>query len=346
MNAPRLSRSFLLVLCAGLLIMPASRASGRSPDLLELVPSDATAVGVIHLTDLRTSPLAPTFLDETDRVAKHGEAEHFLEESGIKPGKDVDTIVFSLRSSGKIGDADAEVLIALEGRFQVKILGSALLSRGCKLQTNPKGAYYLLPEKNVSFDKEKGHPGGVMAIVDSHLILLGSESAVVSALARRSAGGSSGFSVGQGIGRELHRVKQDATAWVLVDTSKQEQLQQTAGLQEHPKHGDDSPVSGMVSAMKNIQLLVVEAGIQKEDLMFSLTGLTSDEPTRDLMEDTLHGMMAIWRLAVNEKSPEMLPVLRKFTIVKDEAGVSISGAIPMELLNKMIDERCKNHTKT
>ena len=61
--------------------------------------------------------------------------------------------------------------------------------------------------------------------------------------------------------------------------------------------------------MKSVTLFVFHATTRGESVELSATGLSADAETRGLLEDALKGVVAMWRLAVHEKSPELVPIL-------------------------------------
>jgi hypothetical protein len=62
------------------------------------------------------------------------------------------------------------------------------------------------------------------------------------------------------------------------------------------------------------------------------SAVSSDEETRSMIEDMLRGMLATWRLAVQDKKPELLPVLRRFAVTQRAGAVTIEGSIPGAML--------------
>ena len=74
--------SFAALAFASALALPAA-ASSAGDDALSLVPADAASVGVIHVADLRTSPLAARLFSDTDHISVAGDAQHFLDEAGF-----------------------------------------------------------------------------------------------------------------------------------------------------------------------------------------------------------------------------------------------------------------------
>ncbi|HEY5611220.1 MAG TPA: hypothetical protein VIL97_08425, partial [Thermoanaerobaculia bacterium] len=119
------SRFSLLTLALALIVAPAAFAGS----LLSLVPEDAATVGMVRLSQLKASPLSGKLFGDTDKITTDGDAARFMEEAGLEPTKDVDTILVAV--APKKDDAkDGEVLVAFEGRFEVDRLSAAIAARG------------------------------------------------------------------------------------------------------------------------------------------------------------------------------------------------------------------------
>src|ERR1035441_9469903 len=99
---------------AATLALPATASSGD--DALALVPADAASVGVIHVADLRTSPLAARLFSDTDHLSVAGHAQHFPDEASLNPKEDVDLVVAAGSPKGA-GGSDGWGLVLFEGRF-------------------------------------------------------------------------------------------------------------------------------------------------------------------------------------------------------------------------------------
>ncbi len=87
--------------------------------------------------------------------------------------------------------------------------------------------------------------------------------------------------------------------------------------------------------MKSVSLLAVQAVVHGDSVDLSATGLSSDAENRGLIADSLRGMLAMWRLAVAEKSPELVSVIRRFQIEDDAESVSIRGTLPGSFLRTL-----------
>ena len=309
---------------ASVLALPAA-ARGGSDDALSLVPADAATVGVIHVADLRSSPLAARLFSDTDHISVAGDAQHFLDEARLNPKEDVDLVVAAGSPKGA-GGSDGWGLVLFEGRFDPARLSQALVERGATRKSTPAGEYLLLKNEHADAPSRGNGPAGI-AFASTHLVIAGSESAVVTALAQRSAGGT-GFASGAGLGRHLSRIDSGASAWALVDVSRIPAKDAAATL---------------VSSMKSVQLLALQATAKGDALKLNATGVVSDDETAGLMEDALRGVLAAWRLAAQEKSPETVSMLRKFTVTRDKSSVSISGTLPGPAVRALAE---KKHAQT
>jgi len=323
-----------LVLTLAVLALPAA-ARGGSDDALALVPADAVSVGVIHVADLRSSPLAARVFSDTDKLTVDGDAAHFLAEARLNPKEDVDTVV-AAGSPKAAGGSTGWGLVLFEGRFDAAALSTAIAGRGAVLKSTPAGDYYLLPDKGANAAR---HEQGAIAFASNHLVIAGNEASVVAALAHRSAGGTA-FRSGAGLGRHLGRIDSGASAWALVDVSRLPAKDASARHAHVQAEGNGMDAAAtLVSSMKSVSLLALQATAKGDALKLNATGLASDEETAGLMEDALRGVLAAWRLAAQEKSPETVSMIRKFTVSRDKATVSISGTLSGAAMRALAEKK-------
>ncbi|HTY40710.1 MAG TPA: hypothetical protein VMH79_02425 [Thermoanaerobaculia bacterium] len=325
MNARRLASRLVLVLTLAALGVADAFAVRRTEDPLGLVPADAATVAVLHWNELRSSPLGAQVFAQMDGMSTDGDGARFLRETGLTPSRDIDTVVLAMSRRG--GDATGDALVVFEGRFDLVRMGTALTARGATLQKGPAGAYYRLAS---------GHGGndGAVALVNGGLLIAGSEAAVVGALGRRESGGDGGLLSGQGLGKSLGRVDRDASAWALVDLTRLPSTTHHAARVD-VESPEDGQVRAIAGAMKSVSLLALQATVRGDAVDVSATGLTTDAESRQLLEDSLRGVLAMWRMAIQEKSPELVAVLRAFKVESDADGVSISGTLPASFLKSM-----------
>jgi len=320
-----MKRAAVILVTLALSASPA--LAGGSNDALSLVPPDAASVGLVRLDELRGSPLAAKIFEETDRITCDGDAARFLEETGLRPKQDVDVVVVAASPRAR-GEGES-ALVLFEGRFDSARLSAAIVSRGAVLKTTSHGDYYLL-------DSDGGHGSpGAVAFASRRLVIAGTEPAVARALERRASGGS-GFLRGEGLGKHLFRVDSGASAWVLVDAVRYP-LARGARRHSGDGDGDGDPSAALAGAMKSVSLFALQATSHRDSLELSATGLTDDEETRELLADALRGVVAMWRLSVQEKHPEMVSVLRRFKIESDNEGVTVKGMLPGSFIRSLTE---------
>ena len=199
MNRIRLATRFLLAAALAVLGAADAFAVRRTEDPLALVPAGVATVGVVHCNELRNSPLGSRVFTAMDEVSTDGEMARFLEETGLTPREDVDTIVVAMSPRTSSGSPE-DGLVVFEGRFDIDKISVALTSRGATRREGAGAvAYYRLPNKGSGSE-------GAVALVNRGLIVAGSEAAVEAALARKENGGAGGFTSGTGLGRNLSRI--------------------------------------------------------------------------------------------------------------------------------------------
>ncbi|HEY6051596.1 MAG TPA: hypothetical protein VIZ58_10130, partial [Thermoanaerobaculia bacterium] len=255
-GVPNRLLALLAVAAAAGFATPASlpAATRASDDALSLVPAEAASMAVIRFNELRSSPLASRLFIDADHVGGNGEAARFMEEANLKPRQDVDTaVVVGLMPSGAYGETP--VLALFEGRFDPDRLSAAAVTRGATRVSTSAGDYFLLPEK----DSSSRHGKGAVAFASTHLVIGGTESAVSSALAARSAGGT-GFLSGAGLGGQLSRVDRGASVWALVDVSRYPKVQQGFSRGGNAHSGSDAG-QALFGAMKSVTFFSFQATV-------------------------------------------------------------------------------------
>lgn len=303
------------LLIAAALTLAATAAMARN-DAMSLIPNDAVTVGVVRINQIRSSPLATSLFENTDHVSSNGEAEKFLTDAGLDPMKDVDVLVVATSPKTNLAH-EADVIVLADGRFNVERLTKALLARGAV----QKSGYLTLPDAENK---------GAVAFPDSHLTIIGTESAVVEALATRANGGSSFNS--SLLGGNLSRLDANATAWALVDVNRASRL---SGAPHLPSGGDVSK-QALAAAVRNISTVGIWATDTGNSLKLGAFGLASDTDTLELLEDTLRGALSAMRLAVKDTRPDLVSVLRRFDVERTRDAVKISGTIPANSLRKVM----------
>lgn len=308
---------FLAAAALATLLAPAAFAK---TDAMSLIPNDAVSVGVVRLADMRSSPLSSMLFQQTDKISTDGDAQRFLTDAGLAPTKDVDVLVVATSPVTTMG-SEPEVLVAADGRFNVARLSDALIARGAVR----KNGYFLLPESEHDRDNHKG----AVAFPDAHLAIAGSETAVIEALAARANGGTT-FMTASGLGRESVRIEPHATAWALVDVARAQRL---GGAHVGAHTGQNE---ALASAIKNVSTVALWATDTGDSLKLGAFGIARDADTLGLIEDTVRGALSALRLAAQDKQPDLVSVLRKFTVSRTDDAVTISGSVPADTLKTLV----------
>ena len=320
MNFRKMQLRAVAVAAAAMLVagfaVPASAAGGA----LALVPADATTVGMARVSDMRTSAITGRLFTETDKSID-GEAARFMREAGLKPTEDVDVAVVSLTPDAS---GEPRVLVGFEGRFDPVRLAQAVVARGAVAKRTSNGTYFLLPEES---SREGEHP--TVSFVNARLVIAGHEASVAAALAAHKSGGTTFARTA--LGREIGAVDPGATSWLVVDVQRAQRFKSSPNFS-----GSESGKGEMIAnALKTVSFVNVWAKDSGDSMTFSATARTADAETRELIEDTARGLLSGWRLAVQEKAPELVSVIRKFSVERDSQGVTLSGTIPAEMIKTL-----------
>ena len=302
-------------------VISATAAFAKS-DALSLVPADAVSVGVVKLAELRTSPLASTLFQQADKFGGNGEANQFLTDAGLDPAHDIDLLVVATSPKTRLG-SEAEVVVLANGRFNVERLTNALVSRGAV----KKDGYFTLPEA-----KQDGHHGAV-AFPDATLAIIGTEAAVIEALESRSTGGTA-FPMSL-LGRDAARIDTHASAWAVVDVTRAARLTGTPRLHTR-KDQSGQALAAAIKSVSTVALWAIDSG---DAVKIGAFGLANDAETLELLEDTIRGALSAMRLAVKDKSPDLVSVLRRFDVDRTSDSVRITGTIPGDAIRKLMAEK-------
>lgn len=312
------SRTLAALVAVALLALPAAAATPRG---LAFVPADAATVGVVDLAAMRENPLSSRFFLEADRMTIDHDGDELLRQAGLDPVRDVDTVVFAGRP-GVGADGENQALVIAEGRFDAARIGSVLVSRGADVSSSNAGTWYLM--------KSEGSDDRVaVAFAASGLAFLGSEEAVLAALESTRNGGT-GFLKRGALAPEVASIDPDATAWVAVDVAR------SSRLSGAPSMPGSSPAHGHLdNAARSVSYLSMWISSGAESLRFGAGALSRDDESAKLLEDLLRGMLATWRLAAQERAPELLPALRDVKVSQRDRRLQVAGAIPGDILRSL-----------
>ena len=318
-----IAKSLTLTVALGALAAP-TFAFTSSAEALSLVPADAATVGMVRLDEMRSSPLSGRMFTEADKATLDGDTQKFMQDAGLDPRRDVDVVVMAIAPG--TSPTDQQILVQFIGHYDAARLAAAAKSRGAVAKVVADGTYFKLPQESGD-----SHPDGAVAFVDNGLVLAGTESSVLEALAARRNGGTN-FRARSPLAADVARIDSSATSWLVLDVPRSSRL--TGGRQTYTG-ATSGPGLAIASAIKHVSVVTVWATDAKTELRFGASAKSSDDETRQLLEDTVRGMLAAWRLTVQDKAPQLVSIIRQFEVKRDGDGVSLSGTIPADMIKTL-----------
>jgi hypothetical protein len=322
----RASLAFLM-LAAG----TAWAAPPTVPELLRLVPTDARAVVAVDAAVLRTAPLVEQWLlaHQAAWSRVDDDAARFLSEAGVDPARDVDYMMFALT-----GDQAAQHPLALlAGRYDSATLVAALQARGAvQVKVGTVTAYRV------------GHTGNADAQhaalirVTPQLVMVGDRDTLLAAQDR-----ASGPVRVVAAEKAAGHLDVSAPFWMAV------------AIPEDAAAGPHSTASGAESpgAQAMVAVAAASAAVRRvaawatlgQELRLHAFATTASEENAGLLRDTVRGALAAMRLAVQEREPRVVDVLRGVKVDTEGAAVAVTAELPVDLLQQLAGEAHHHHAK-
>jgi len=297
------------------------------PELLPLVPQEAQVVVAVDAAALRTHPLVQGWLlDHADWSNADAAAARFLAEAGLDPLRDVTAMVVALVPSGSHGDP----VVFLAGRFDAPAIAAALTKRGATPVTLGTVSGLRLPEK------DRAGAAAVLAQPSPELIVVGSEALVAESL---SVKGSTNPLVDTAVGSG--QVDPRAPFWAVAAISA-EARQKAADAASRIQGDSGEPLRQAVMATGVVQKVAVQAFLD-DSLRLSGVAVADTAENAELLRDTVKGVLAAARLHCQDRAPELVGVLRDVQVRAAGSQVTLAGAVPVALIEKLIAEHKANH---
>jgi hypothetical protein len=319
------------VIASLVLALAAPFAAAAPPpvgDLLRSVPESARVVVAVDTAALRSVPTVQDWLLHHQRwTGADQDLRQFLADAGLDPIHDVDAMVVAVLGEGP--ETGAVALFA--GRFAPTPLAAALVKRGAEAFAIGGVPAFRLPPS----DDRHGKPA-VLAQPSPDLVVVGNESAVRAALEPPHA-------VDPLVEKELAAGHIDLRApfWVVATVPAQARAHAAeAAGRAHGEGGD--AMRDVVVASGAVQRIAVQAFL---DDSLKLTGIAvADTPENaELLRDAAKGALAVARLHAEQQAPELVNVLRAVQVVQSGSEVSVSGSVPLAVIEKLTAEHKAMH---
>ncbi len=311
--------SIVLALAAPL----ATAAPPAVGELLRSVPVTAQVVVAVDSAALRAHPKVQEWLLRQHAwTGADEDLRQFLTDAGLDPFRDVDAMVVAAQGEG----AEAGAVALFSGRYDPSSLGAALVKRGAQPFTLAGVSAYRLPSSG-----RHGGEAAVLAQISPELVIVGEEAAV-------GAAAASPHSVPPLVEKEISAGHIDIRApfWMVatVPAGARQKATEAAGH----AHGEGSEtVRSVVVASGAVQRVAMQASLD-DSLRLSGVATADTAENAELLRDAVKGAIAAARLHAQSQSPELVNVLRDIEVRVAGTGVSVSGAVPLALLEKLVTE--------
>ena len=139
-----------------------------------------------------------------------------------------------------------------------------------------------------------------------------------------------------GLARDLGRIDPHATAWAIVDVARAKRFADGPHVSANSTSG-----AAINSALRTVTTVALWATDNGDALKLGAFGLSNDPETLQLVEDTLRGALSAMRLAVQDKQPDLVSVLRRFNVSRTDDSVTISGSVPAATFREYMDKKVR-----
>lgn len=293
-------------------------------ELLRSVPTGARAIVAVDSAALRSHPKVQDWLLRQHAwTGADQDFRSFLADAGLDPLRDVDAMVVAVLAEGD----ETRAVAFFSGRYDPSSLGAALVKRGA--QPLALGAFqgYRLP----SSGHHHGEAPPVLAQPSPELVIVGDETAVRAALA--PAGAVAALAQGE---ISTGHIDLRAPFWVVAMVPPEAQ-QKAREVAEHTDGEDSETVRNVLFASGAVQRVAGQAFLD-DSLRFSGVAVADTAENAGLLRDAVKGAIAALRLHVRTKSPELVEVLRDIEVTVSGNDITVSGAVPLALLEKLAAE--------
>jgi hypothetical protein len=309
------------ILVAALLLAAPLGAATVPADLVGLLPADAQVVVAVDIAALRANPTVQEWLLEHQApwsgVDDDGAA--FLRDAGLDPMRDVDAMLVGVA----VRDGREEALALFGGRFDPTSMGAALIARGATVV--PLGGATAYRHTNRS-DEGNEHSALILPLAD--MVMVGNNMAVTAAAGRKPAANAL-------VTDEVSAGRLDTAAhfWFIADVAAH--AKRAAEMAEAAEGARE--MGNVLLASRTVRKVTGQATL---GTALELRGFAQADTAEnaELLRDAIKGALAAMRLHAQETAPDLVEVLRDVRVRFDGTDVSVSGAVPIALIEKYVKQ--------
>jgi hypothetical protein len=294
---------------SALYLDPARAAVGPVPAEGLVLPADSRFVMGVDVKRLTASPFYK------QQAALRPDAFRDLEaHTGVNPERDVDTLLVA-------GGAPNQGVALLVGTFD-----RARLARVIETEKKGQVTWKDVQGTTVYLFNEGQKGAGAAAFLDDRRLVVGTASAVETAVAAKVQGGA-GLKANVALSALLERVKPGSTFWMVGDQTLLANLPKSV-----PMGGGDSQVT--LPALKS----VVVTGDLDPVVSVAITGDAADEASAKNLADIVRGFVAIMSMQGGQK-PELKQLASAVSVTTETSHVQVNARIPYELIEALTPKR-------
>jgi hypothetical protein len=287
---------------------PARAAVGPVPAEGLILPADARFVMGIDVKRLTASPFYKKQAGLRPDAFRDLEAR-----TGVNPERDVDTLLVA-------GGAQDQGLALLVGTFD-----RARLARAIETEKKGHVTWKDVQGTTVYLFNEGQKGAGAAAFLDDRRLVVGSASAVETAVAAKVQGGV-GLKANVALSALLERVKPGSTFWMVGDQTL------LANLPKSMPMGGDSTVT-----LPSLRSVVVTGDLEPV-VSVAVTGDAADEAGAKNLADVVRGFVAIMSMQGSQK-PEFKQLASAVSVTTEANRVQLNARIPYELIDALTPKR-------
>lgn len=301
---------------------------------LALIPENAAFVLAVDFESLRRSDLYDKYGKEKEDAleADHAPFRELIEETGLDPRKDVDTLI--LGTSPSVGKTPLAAAGVVTGRFDTERIGAALKKEGAKIVKASGHAIYLPIKPGESDVAGKDTcPGFAITILGPHAVAFGTQASVTQLLDVNDHGGK-GFLDGAGNRELISGLDTQAQIVGIVRSHDFSDKVQSALGQD-----------GLPPALRTLKSVeTVTFSLNLSDAVDVAARATCGKPEDAmLVHDAIKGMLAMAKLASQEDNRDLAGAIDLAQIQNDGNAVTFSIKVPADVIEKWHDTIEKLH---
>lgn len=324
-----------LGISAGIVAMSVSTRADAGLNGLEarlgLCPPSSTFVLSVDIDGLRRSPLYEKYAGEREQALEreHPALQSFVAETGLDPSRDIATLLLAAQAADKSGDCIGIVT----GRFEPERI-QARLRRGGVTTEKWNGQLVFRVKK----DDAELRPDLCLAFLGREAVAFGSESAVRTLLARYRGGADTGFLSDPRNRDLLAAADTRGQVFGIVRTGD---VMKAAGAALDGAEG--TPLAAL-NSFKSISTLTFSLSVAS-DVDVSARAVCQKPEDAALVHDALKGLIAMGKLASQEKERDVAAALDLAQVQDDGAAVTFSMRIPGATIEHFHEKALELHQK-